>query len=44
MALTNVQGGTASTTASFDAVNETLTLVAGTSKWTITGQAGVTLS
>jgi hypothetical protein len=44
LALTNVQGGTASTSASFDAVNETLTLVAGTSKWTVTGQAGVTLS
>lgn len=44
LGLTNVQGGTAGTTASFDAANETLTLVAGTSKWTVTGQAGVTLS
>jgi hypothetical protein len=44
LALTNVVGGTASTTASFDAVNESLVLVAGTNKWIVVGQAGVTLS
>ena len=44
MALTNVQGGTAGTSASFDAVDETLVLVAGTNKWTVTAEVGVTLS
>lgn len=44
LALTNVQGGSAATSASFDAVNETLVLVAGASKWTVVGEAGVTLS
>jgi hypothetical protein len=44
MALTNVVGGTAATSASFDAVDEMLVLVAGVNKWTVVGQAGVTLS
>jgi hypothetical protein len=44
MALTEVQGGSAATTASFDAVGETLTLVAGTLKWNVIGESGVTLS
>lgn len=44
MALTNVQGGTAGTSASFNAVDETLVLVAGSNKWTVVGEAGVTLS
>jgi hypothetical protein len=44
LALTNVQGGSAGTTASFDAVNETLVLLAGASKWTVLKEVGVTLS
>ena len=44
MALTNVDGGSADTTASFDAVNEVLILVAGTNKWHIVKEVGVTLS
>jgi len=44
LALTNVQGGSAATTASFDAVNETLILVAGTNKWNVIKEVGVTLS
>ena len=44
MALTNVFGGTAGTTATFDAVNETLVLVGGTNKWIVVAEAGVTLS
>lgn len=44
LALTNVQGGTAATSASFDAVNECLVLVSGAGKWMVVGQAGVTLS
>ena len=44
LALTNVQGGSAATTATFNAANETLTLVAGSLKWNVVGEAGVTLS
>ncbi len=44
LALTNIQGGTAATTATFSAVGQALILVAGTSKWTVTGQGGVVLS
>lgn len=44
MALTNVIGGSAATTASFNAADETLVLVAGASKWIVVGEAGVTLS
>jgi len=44
LALTNVQGGTAGTTATFNAVNETLVLVAGSLKWNVVGESGVTLT
>jgi hypothetical protein len=44
LALTVIIGGTAATSASFDAVDETLVLVAGVNKWIVVGQAGVTLS
>jgi len=44
LALTNIQGQSSGTSASFDATGETLTLVGGTTKWTVTGEAGVTLS
>ena len=44
LALTNVQGGTASTTATFAAVNDALILIAGVTKWHVIGQSGVTLS
>jgi len=42
--LTNVQGGSAATTATFDAVGEQLVLVGGSAKWTVIGEGGVTLS
>lgn len=44
LALTEVQGGSAATTATFNAANETLTLVAGSLKWNVVGESGVTLS
>jgi len=44
LALTNVQGGSAASSASFNADNETLILVAGKNKWTVVGEVGVTLS
>lgn len=44
LALTNVQGQSSGTGATFDAVGETLVLVAGTSKWNVIGEAGVTLA
>ena len=44
LALTEVQGGSAATTASFNAANETLVLVAGELKWTVLKEVGVTLS
>ena len=44
LALTNVIGGTATTTATFNADKETLVLVAGTDKWIVLKQQGVTLS
>lgn len=44
LALTNVQGGSAASSASFDATGETLILVGGTTKWTVIGEVGVTLS
>jgi len=44
LALTEVQGGSAATSASFDAANETLTLVAGSLKWNVVGESGVTLA
>ncbi len=44
MALTNCIGGTAASSASFDAAAESLTLVSTGLLWMVTGQAGVTLS
>jgi len=45
LALTNVQGGTAATTATFDAVGEALTVIAtNATKWTVLKEFGVTLS
>jgi hypothetical protein len=44
LALTNCIGGTASTTATFDAVNESLVLISVTNKWLIIKQHGVTLT
>lgn len=44
LALTNVQGGSAATTASFNADNETLILIGGESKWNVIAEIGVTLT
>jgi hypothetical protein len=45
VALTNVEGGTAASTATFDAVGESLMLVGGqNSKWIVIKEFGVTLS
>jgi hypothetical protein len=44
LALTNVVGGTAATSASFDAVAEILVVVSAGGKWCVIGQAGVTLT
>jgi len=44
LALTNVDGGSAATTASFNATGETLIMVAGPSKWHVVKEIGVTLS
>jgi hypothetical protein len=44
LALTNVQGGTAATTATWSAVGQELVLVAGVSKWNVVGECGVVLS
>lgn len=44
LALTNVQGGSAATTATFNAANETLILVAGALKWNVIKEVGVTLA
>lgn len=44
LALTNVVGQSSGTSASFDAANELLVLVAADSKWVVVGEAGVTLS
>lgn len=44
LALTNVQGGSAGTTATFADVNDTLVMVGGTSKWHVIGESGVVLS
>lgn len=45
LALTEIIGGTGgTTTASFDAVGETLTLTAAGTKWMVTGQSGVTIT
>lgn len=44
LALTNVYGGSAASSASFDAADETLTLVAAGAKWLVLDEQGVTLS
>jgi hypothetical protein len=44
LALTNVIGGSAATSASFNAANETLTLVSISNKWVVLDEHGVTLS
>jgi hypothetical protein len=44
MALTNVVGGSAANTASFDAANETLVLLSNTTRWVVLKEVGVTLS
>lgn len=44
LALTNVQGGSAATTCTFNDVGDTLVLVAGLTKWHVIGESGVTLS
>lgn len=44
LALTNVVGQSSGTTATFDAANELLVLIAAESKWVVVGEAGVTLS
>lgn len=44
LALTNVQGQSSGTTATFNDVGDTLVLVGGASKWTVIGEAGITLS
>ena len=44
LALTNVQGGSATTSATFNAANETLILVGGELKWNVVKEVGVTLA
>lgn len=44
LALTNVLGGTAATTATFNAAGEILTLVSASAKWVVLDELGVTLS
>lgn len=44
LALTNVSGGSAASSASFDAAGETLVLVAAGDKWIVLKELGVTLS
>jgi hypothetical protein len=44
LALTNVQGGSAATTATFADVNDALVLIGGTNKWHVIGESGVVLS
>lgn len=44
LALTNVVGGTAATSATFDAVGETLVLLGGVGKWIVLKEVGVTLA
>ncbi len=44
LALTNVQGQSSGTTATFSDTNDTLVLVAGANKWTVIGEAGIALS
>jgi hypothetical protein len=44
LALTNVIGGSAASTATFNAAGETLVLVSTAEKWVVVAEAGVTLS
>lgn len=44
LALTNCQGQSSGTTATFSDIDDTLVLVAGTNKWTVIGEAGIALS
>lgn len=44
LALTNCQGQSSGTTATFSDINDTLVLVAGTLKWNVVGEAGIALS
>jgi len=44
LALTNIQGQSSGTTATFSDTNDTLVLVGGTNKWTVIGEAGIALS
>lgn len=44
LALTNVNGGSAATTCTFNDVNDALVLVAGVNKWHVIAEAGVALS
>lgn len=44
LALTNIEGGTAATTATFSAVGQKLILLGGVSKWTVIKEMGVVLT
>lgn len=44
LALTNVTGGSAATTATFNAANEVLTLVSASTVWVVVAESGVTLA
>jgi hypothetical protein len=44
LALTNVVGGSAASSASFNAAGEILTLVSASAKWVVLNETGVTLS
>lgn len=44
LALTNIEGGTAATTATFSAVGQKLILMGGVSKWTVIKEMGVVLT
>lgn len=44
LALTNVQGQSSGTTATFNVANETLVLVGGELKWNVVGEVGVTFA
>lgn len=44
LALTNVAGGSAATTATFNAAAETLTLISSSTKWIVLDEIGVTLA
>jgi hypothetical protein len=44
LALTNVVGGSAATTATFNAADETLTLISKSNKWVVLDELGVTLA